>query len=568
MPPVNDNLANATQISGDHGATGFTLVGATSETGEPGNNGSTVWFIWQNTLTTPYTGSAVRMGVNITFGTRWRPAQTGPTTIPTVITVWKASNIAQKPPFQFSDFVVGSSSTSNSWGWTKQGQVTVTAYVNDWLAIRIDTYPGGPQGGGTLWWELANEKMPFPCGCIPDGPNDSGDGNCLKAFAVSMTQPTIFNYPTVGNAPAGSYIMRYCGGAFTYDSQFANVEDPGYDGVLGPNSPAHWVVGKIPPNSTQTWTAPPQPPLVAGYFYSWQYAFSGVQFGNFTEGLPTSGTNVNSASPWGYWTPAMAENGIGCQQVMFQHDGTAPIKMVFTDLSFVDDFASSSGPPVFSLNQMVPNWVPLTACSTKVSAGVYDVQFTIQSNNRFNWPNVTAQCVSAGGVLSSNSVSGLTIYSKFGFPSTTTFTLRITLTSPSLRAVTATVQFSDFSGNLVQVSWNLAPYVVITSTQQSNGPCVGYPHNVFFSWSYYGIAADNLVMTFQVGGQVAGVVTNPGCAPFPNNQIVFGAVGCTGNPSQVFEFSATQTGVISLPLAWADAAVSYNLPTTVLSLTA
>jgi hypothetical protein len=45
-PPLNDNFANAQVITGDTGVVSGTNVNATTEPGEPGSGGASVWYVW------------------------------------------------------------------------------------------------------------------------------------------------------------------------------------------------------------------------------------------------------------------------------------------------------------------------------------------------------------------------------------------------------------------------------------------------------------------------------------------------------------------------------------------
>jgi hypothetical protein len=45
-PPLNDNFANAQVISGDTGGVSGSNVNATTEPGEPGSGGASVWYVW------------------------------------------------------------------------------------------------------------------------------------------------------------------------------------------------------------------------------------------------------------------------------------------------------------------------------------------------------------------------------------------------------------------------------------------------------------------------------------------------------------------------------------------
>jgi hypothetical protein len=578
MPaPANDNLANAQDISGTLPlAVTWDNVDSTAEVGEPANNGRTIWFKWQNKEKTSPQGSPWKadfVSVSVTFGTRWRDGQSVPTDIPTVVTAYRAIN---EPPSGFGDLQFLARSDSG-WGWSQQSQVTVDAQAGiagagDWIYIRVDggLLPGGAgtaEGVGTLWAERWFETTPFNCqSCAPS--NDAVDGVCLLTW-----QPSVFSSGTriydAGStyAPAGTYIMRCCNGAWSFDSM-VNA------GIPSEAEQPHWVVSAIPPGSDQNWdtVGTRAGPIYPGYFFGWSFTHAGNQpwvghlndnltsFTGTTFGPPIAGTNVPVGDLFGYWTPLQANGGGVCRNSIFQHDGASKIVMGFTDQAFDDNslWNGTGSQPVYSLSVIQPDLTPLTTCASKVSTNVYDVTFTVRNNSIYGWDAVTADCLLTGGVTASVPTTGLTI----GASGTTNITVQITVDPTFNKNVNAHLHLTSPYGLDVVLVYNLYPIVKINTVHVAIPFCSGYQKRVFYDAFIHGLPADNLVATVS-SPDVANFADFNTCTPL--NSETLGAVGgcatftvfstLTG-PGQVQLVNPLGT-TADMTIAWTDGALTY-----------
>jgi len=572
MPaPVNDDLANATDITGTLPiSVSWTNVDATAEVGEPANNGKTIWFKWQNKeKTAPQTpGLADYTSASVTFGTRWRLGQVDPTYIPTVITAYRAVNY---PPSGFSDLVFMARSESG-WGWSQQSQVTVDAQAGiggngDWIYIRIDGgilpgMGGTAEGTGTLWAERWFETTPFNCqSCAPS--NDEVEGVCLLTWQPSIftTGTTIYDNGTT-HAPQGTYIMRCCHGAWSYDSQ-VNA------GIPGEAEQPHWVVAAIPPGADQNWAnaGTIKGPLYPGYFFGWSFTHAGQNWaGHLNDDVKTFvGTTFDFRGSavgdvFGYWTALEANGGGVCRNSIFQHDGLSKIVMAFTDEQFSDNshWDGTGSDPVFSLSVIQPDLTPLTTCANLVSPNVYDVTFTVRNNSGYGWDAAEASCLLTGGVTASGLTTGLTI----GASGDTNVTVQITVNPAFNKNVDASLHLTSPYGLDVVLVYNLYPIVKINTVHVAIPFCAGYQKRVYYDASINGLPADNLVATVS-SPDVASFADFNTCTPL-NSQTLGAVGGCTTfqvfadltSPGQVKLVNPLGT-TADMTIAWTDGSLTY-----------
>lgn len=588
---LGTDITSAILLSGESGQTASTSnVSAQPGPNEPVNNGAPVWFAWRASIMTHPTDplgtytSAKLTEASMRFGVRYRPFLSSQTNFPTVMTVFKAlrwpitgygdlKQVAQAtryaywedqsevqfkaiPPLLFGNYDYGQGLTA----WEVLPDSLDFVPGNGWYYIRVDSalLAGGgiKRGSFVLWWDLADAgAKPTPCAtCAPGTVTENGA--CLTVF-----QPNIKKQPTTdtatwpaggGNAPPGTYNVSYCGGAWNY-----------YSG---------WVVGKIPPNAPQTWTAfasgRGDAPWEAGYFFSWSYTDPtlGPQYGHFSEAFNASGTdaddwNVSTATtPAGYRSWGEAVAALGCQQIVFQHDGSAPITLHWTD-EYDGNYASSGtgNSPVYSLNKVVPVLNADYACGQSIGGSTvnYTATFYFTQAVPTNYTGVTATVLIQGGVTASSTLTGQTIWADTGLNRTlglspNQFTLNISA-DPSLhKQVIATLQLSDTSGvlGIQTLTFDLAPYVVITSKQAASSFCPGFAEAEFFTFAVRGLQADNLTLQIDPAHTVTSGIVDQSCAVSPT--FSFGAVGCAGNGLN-FKFARTVTPT-DLPLFWQDGA--------------
>ena len=249
---------------------------------------------------------------------------------------------------------------------------------------------------------------------------------------------------------------------------------------------------------------------------------------------------------------------VGCPQIVFEHDGTSPITLHFTDAADGNS-ASLSGAPVFALARVLPKFDAISACGTPLGSNTYNMQFTFAQEVNWNFSNVSCTVLLQGGVTASNTITGQTIYSAQAFPFQNTFTLQITIDPLFDKNVVATLQFTDISGVLGTLTFDLAPFILVTGRTLYAGNC-GLPVLAQFNFICQGLPADNLVLQIDPSGTALSHVTNAGCTS--TLSFTIGPVGCAGGYAY-FNYSQI-AGATSVPLLWSDGAItlppsSFNL---------
>jgi hypothetical protein len=192
MSPANDNFASATLLSGASGHISGSNVDATSETGEPANNGKTVWFKFNPAIPGTYF-----------FSTRWMTTAIPPTDFLSTVQVFLGSDVTalseQTYVFNFSNGYLGENGAI----------VAVNLDAGYDYYIRVDGR-GGASGSFALNWGNYYPFQISSCGtCDPD----FGAGEtCVATFLVSdlFTDQTTL----LGDFAAGLYRFRYCNGFF------------------------------------------------------------------------------------------------------------------------------------------------------------------------------------------------------------------------------------------------------------------------------------------------------------------------------------------------------------------
>lgn len=169
-----------------------------------------------------------------------------------------------------------------------------------------------------------------------------GEGmTCAGTVVIPVNEERTYSFL---NVQAGSYLIRYCHGAFNYR-----------DG---------WAVTRVPASADQTW--PGQ--RVAGYFI---VAFTDAGNYTFSEAQPTG---------VGYDTSTMAEEAMGCSEIRLLHSGGS-ISMHFSDKDYDDNITDSQGMPEFALYRVPPVLrYNCTSLAGMINSGTHiNTQFWIQN---------------------------------------------------------------------------------------------------------------------------------------------------------------------------------------------
>lgn len=195
----NDNFSNATVISGKSGAVAGSNFGATSESGEPGSSGSTVWWAW----TAPITG-------DFYFSTRGVVGSTG-TDFKSKVQVFTANNPSSPVVSgltQVSYLEDQRNGIGN--GFEFASRVAFQATAATVYYIRVDSRLAGSQNQGNIclkWDEFYYERL----GC-----NSCVDFTVTTECYSAVLRVSGFVLPKVsfGSFPrrAGQYSIQYCGG--------------------------------------------------------------------------------------------------------------------------------------------------------------------------------------------------------------------------------------------------------------------------------------------------------------------------------------------------------------------
>lgn len=199
--PANDNFASAFLISTSAGSMVATNEGATSQVGEPGNNGRTVWWAW----TCPSTGVYY-------FTTDGASAGSISTAFKSIISAFTGTTVGGLIPvaLDFDD------SLGDGNGYAYGATIAFTAMNGTTYNIRVDTRDGGTGVIYFEWGVFSRTRLGSCAGCNFEFDSalcvskatfgDATDADSLKAsFGI---------FPPA----SGNYYIRYCGGAFEFFS--------------------------------------------------------------------------------------------------------------------------------------------------------------------------------------------------------------------------------------------------------------------------------------------------------------------------------------------------------------
>lgn len=245
MPaPSNDNFANAIALNGDSGTLQwYNNIGATAETGEPPNQGATVWFSWSPSSQFP-------LGA-VFFDTR----EPDPQFIPpgdtpylnTTLQVFLLENGNGVGALVEVSYLFAGKSGYPSGGFSRGSYDIVQASLagGQPFYIRVDGVPTGwfqlswgPSGGLPALGKCGNctegfglktkcvttfKGTDFTTGDLKFEP-DGGETAEERLYAVVRQSITI---------PAGSYMLRYCSGYYDFTALSLSIPGGNFSTVYG-----------------------------------------------------------------------------------------------------------------------------------------------------------------------------------------------------------------------------------------------------------------------------------------------------------------------------------------------
>lgn len=374
--PVNDNFANAIVLSSAVNPNTGTYdnrflwaggdnIGATQEAGEQPSYTKTVWYKF--IAPDPAKSAASQWLVMTSYNREiFNPngTQPDPTDFDTVLVIYSKINIGLPWALNNIREVLRSDAAA---GWEKGSSVIMPAFAaGDEFYIRIDgkkfdkqtqTFIGD-EGHFVLSWKPLLDIRLKSC---PECPPEYGVGwKCIGTIT-----PGIFaeSFPSFGVQPKGSYLLKYCGGAWNYRDGF--------------------VVARVPAAADQSW-----PGNNPGWFLT---AFAGANQMTFPEpGNPGRG-----------WpNPGAAEASARCMRLSFELTAAAEVKLHFTDEAYADNSATPTLPH-YGLYQLTPSFA-VTASSILRNAGIgttrYHAQIQITNLTQGFFSNMVFTLQASGGV--------------------------------------------------------------------------------------------------------------------------------------------------------------------------
>jgi hypothetical protein len=343
--PSNDNFANAGLLNSVYNPNikdyddrfdwvSGNNIGATAEPFEQPNYGRTVWYKW------------IGPDPAISKTSNWR-----------VMTAYNAapSSSSGGPPPNQTDFdtiltVYGKTDSTLPWaltnlseifrsdaaaGWEKGSQVIIpVAFAGQEFYLRIDGKQLDPithafvfaEGHFLLSWVPLLDVRLMAC---LDCPPEIGPG--WKCIGVKTPIITAENFPSFGTMPKGSYLLKYCGGAWNYRDGFA--------------------VSRVPQGADQSWP---------GNTLGW---FTTLVYGANTKTLPEP---ANPGKGWG--RQAEAEASARCMRLAFELTSSVEVKLHYTDQDYSDN-SPGTVLPHYGLYQLTPSF-KITSSGVLRNAGV------------------------------------------------------------------------------------------------------------------------------------------------------------------------------------------------------
>jgi len=496
MPaPANDNIANATTITGLSGSLISNNNLATTETGEPGwptynpaatypqlnsilNPSSTVWYEW----TCP-AFSAPPNNVNgysygappyyeVIFYTE--PINT---VFASVIQIF--SGTVGTPPNTFTyisevDYVVNEAVGQNN-GLSNASAVSFLATSGTTYYIRVGGRVGSTNGFGNqgqfgLAWSVFNRPTLGSCSkCQP-----TGIGNLIGSLQVgNPVVGSIQYFPTVGG---GVFEIKYCKGSM----------------IVQAGSDPYWSISAGTVGS-----------------YSQTLSFSWPE-GSWTP-LP-SGTAPDVKN-----TPTEVEIEYECQTSGQFVSCGGSFTMTYAD-NLIADNESGSPNPMFSLIQIPPSsTIPgITSVNTGSSLSgtnpTWTGTFIVNNSTSHTYSSVTATILNTDGVSSGSSVTLNLV------PGPNNVIVTFTADIQNVFC-TANIQLTFCGGNLGILSYPLYPIITVSNTYQPpTGSWECYPNYLCdppgsYANLAYVYSVNSIPTEAQMGG--GGITSILTSAPFP-----------------------------------------------------
>lgn len=440
--PANDNFSNAIYLGSlISGSTTGTNVGATSEAGEPTNNGKTVWYSWQAPVNT-----------NVYFSTCYNttslinPKSSSLATVLQVFTVGPGSSIVSN--LTESVYVSPQTFKIHNNHWDIGSKVVFTAASQSTYYIRVDGVSvnnTASQGDFPLSWDQYQHFILGNCSTCP--PMVGCGWECLGSLTLSvLNSSSAANFGSGTSYPSGSYYIKYCKGSFVID----NSTDP------AGHSPGfqHTVIygGSI---------------FTSSYGVTYITASGAVASSSF-DNLPPYTDMADSLRT--YFSPNEAQEAFlqSCTKKSFIHYG-GQIGINFYDQGPNNNIQGTPS-PVFGLYRFkgLPqiDTGTTTACAAWVTPGVSStVTFNVFNNSIYPAYNVTATLLSGSGISSPSAPqTGITIVGNGYTPITFTFNN----TSHDIPA-TIVLNIPDGVCGNSAMTFNLAPIINVT-TPSITGP--------------------------------------------------------------------------------------------------
>jgi hypothetical protein len=428
MPaPANDDWSAAQAISdggvGTYDAVTGTNVSATSETGEPANNGFTVWYSFTPTVSRP-----------ILFATDYQPNATGLVSYPNPYLQTKLQVFTGSAVNALTEVTYLPQTAKTRYGnWDFGGQVAFVATADTTYYIRVDSLTATSGQGEFVLYEADWYNLDFnSCsGC----PNQFSPG----WVCVGTASPTVAaadDTVSFGTQPAGMYFIAYCGGAFQYRETADSGEPPPF---------VNWTI------------APTEAELYSVYI--------GYDFGGTGDGLTTV-IGFPSLGASEYNSYAECENALRavCYGTQVSSDESQEI---YAEFFYGGTGIGTNGPdiqtgpqnPTWGLYQLYPQLSITGVCAEWTTPGSKgSVTFTINNlDNIIEWTNVSATLAASGGASGATAQTGITLSPGASATVTVPF-------DASSSSVTATIQIScTLFPATVDFVFNLAPIITLVS---------------------------------------------------------------------------------------------------------
>lgn len=362
--PFNDNWVNAQDIGfAPFAYTTGSNVSASAQSGEPSNNGRTVWhhYFYSASVNTP-------SQVDMFFTTTYNPTiGVLGESFKTVVQIFTSSNVPTQSVATMVEvsYLPGANWKSGYAGWNNGGYVAATLTPNQKYYIRVDSLHNDKTGRFPLTWGQYTFNSLNSCSqCAPV----IGNQGVICRGSVSPDVLTGDATATWGNQNSGSYYLKYAGGAF-------NIDD------TDPVNPQWTVVYNSPASLFSS-------------FYKVEFFSQSLATSSLLENLPP--TNKDGLRIYPTFETAQTAFQTACSGKGFYHSG-GEIKMHFIDTGLNN--ANGNPNPTFCLYNIVPNFTIQSACASwAVEGSSASASFTILNNSLGAWDNVHISMANGGGI--------------------------------------------------------------------------------------------------------------------------------------------------------------------------